>query len=956
MTPLTHAPATLIEATTVLERKRELRAIEEALDGAQSGTGAAILIEGEAGIGKSTLARRTIEMAGHRGMLVLRAQGGELERALPYGVVTELFGSLVRDERGQADLFSGPAAVAAPLLGMARHPEGGDEAGGSGPDPYAYLHGLFWLVLNLVERGPLLIVVDDAQWADEPSLRFLHRLVQRVDELQVMVLLAMRPDGDSPKSPAGSLLRAHRAVTRLAPESLTREAVGSLMSSVAGRRIDDQLSDASWLATRGNPFFVTELGSELARMEDGLRDADKIGSFVPDRVGRFVEARLATAAPSARLLAEAVAVLGESATLRRAVTVAGIDDRTGVDAARRLAEAGIFEDASAIAFRHPIVRSGVYAGIPGPARAALHRSAALLLAAEHADIGVIGAQLREAEPAGDPRVVQLLYAAADEAVARGEPDVAVALLRRALDEPPEPAERARLVTQLARAEAAAGAPSAPETFAEAMALIGDPARRAGLLLELGHALVGSGQWAAGRDTFERGLAEAPESETALKAQLEAGYLSSAWVTMQDRAAIDVRVQRILMSPELGAPNRELAVWIAFQQGAVVGSTAREMGDLVKRAFSEVPVEVLVRQGQAVEVGSGLLLETDDLQYELDFLTRALAAARTTGPIGKAGVYAYCRAWPSYYMGRLTDAIADAEESRRAADVGWETFVPAAATVAALAHIEREELDSAQAAIAIDPERYAQRIDTAMLLPLAAGRLALARGDAVGAVEHLRLASEGAGAAFMRNNVPTEWRAWYAAALVGAGRRDEALVIVREGVEIARAWGAAWPLGAALRAAGTIKGGPEGLIDLREAESLLAGSPAELEHARLLVDLGAVLRRNGSLLDAREVLARAADLARRIGARALLTRASTELRAAGARPRRVALSGVEALTPAELRVVQEALAGRSNREIAQALFVTPKAVEFHLANAYRKLHIGSRAELPGAMAATEADAA
>ena len=264
--------------------------------------------------------------------------------------------------------------------------------------------------------------------------------------------------------------------------------------------------------------------------------------------------------------------------------------------------------------------------------------------------------------------------------------------------------------------------------------------------------------------------------------------------------------------------------------------------------------------------------------------------------------------------------------------------------------------SAEAALAIDPERYGQRIDSAMLLPLAVGRLALARGDVPRAVDQLRLAADGAGAAFMRNNIPTEWRAWYAAALVGAGRRDEALEIAREGVEIARAWGAAWPLGASLRAAGVIEGGARGLALLREARELLAGSPAELEHARLLVDLGAALRRNGSLLDARDVLARAADLARRLDARALLTRASSELRAAGARPRRIALTGVQALTPAERRVVQEALAGRSNREIAQALFVTPKAVEFHLANAYRKLDIGSRTELHGAMAGSGASAA
>jgi DNA-binding CsgD family transcriptional regulator len=935
-------------ALPVLEREREIAAIHDAVArAATAATGTALVLSGEAGIGKSTLARHAIDEATRRGFRVLRARGGELERALPYGIVIDLFGALVRDARGTDGIFAGPAQIAAPLFRTsydARQDGHGAERG----DPIAYLHGLSWLVLNLVEDGPLAIVVDDAQWADEASLRFLHRVVERVEELPLVVVLAMRPHGDSPASAAADRLRTHRLAAHLVPDPLSEVAVGEVVTRVAGHAVSERLRRAAWVATGGNPFFVTELASELVRTDPEDADPEDVVTHLPERVGRHVETRLAAGGPEARALAEAVAVLGESATLHRAAKLAGLDPIVAEEAARWLVETWIFNDSAALAFRHPIVRGAVDAGIPAPTRSELHRRAALLLAYENVDAGIVGAQLREAAPSGDRRVVELLFAAADEAVGRGEPDTAASLLRRALAEPPTPALRLDALSRLARAEAAAGSPAAAAAFAEAIALDDRPDQRAELRLDLGNALVAAGQWPAARETFAEGLEDGSPLDGLLRTRLEAGYLSAAWVTMEDRTVIGDRVRELLQSDVLGPANRELAAWVAFQQGAVVGSPAHEMGDLVKRVFAEAPVEQLVREGQVVEVGAGVLVETGDLPLEVEILTAAIEAARRTGPIGKVGVYAYCRAWPHYYMGRLTDAVADAEEALRAAELGWEAFVPAAVTVAALAHVERDDLDAAEGVLAIDPERWAGRIDTAMLVPLARGRLALARGDLSGAADHLRQAADGAGAAFMQNPVPTDWRAFYATALLRLDRRDEARAIAAEGLEIARAWGAAWPLGSALRVAGLVEGGPAGIALMREGEALLHESPARLEHARMLVTLGATLRRNGTLNEAREVLSRAADLAQRIGARALLARATTELRAAGSRRRRVALTGVDALTPAELRVANEALAGRTNREIAQVLFVTPKAVEFHLANVYRKLDIGSRSELGSAL--------
>jgi DNA-binding CsgD family transcriptional regulator len=185
-------------------------------------------------------------------------------------------------------------------------------------------------------------------------------------------------------------------------------------------------------------------------------------------------------------------------------------------------------------------------------------------------------------------------------------------------------------------------------------------------------------------------------------------------------------------------------------------------------------------------------------------------------------------------------------------------------------------------------------------------------------------------------------------LLALDRRDEALELATEEVELARAWGAPRPIGVALRTLGLTQGGAEGVETLRESLAVLEGSSAKLERARTLVDLGAAVRRANQRVDARELLKEGLDLAVRAGSKPLVDQAEEELAATGARPRRLLLSGVESLTASEKRVAKFAADGLSNKDIAQALFVTTKTVEVHLSNVYRKLGIGSRNELPSAL--------
>jgi DNA-binding CsgD family transcriptional regulator len=202
--------------------------------------------------------------------------------------------------------------------------------------------------------------------------------------------------------------------------------------------------------------------------------------------------------------------------------------------------------------------------------------------------------------------------------------------------------------------------------------------------------------------------------------------------------------------------------------------------------------------------------------------------------------------------------------------------------------------------------------------------------------------------WVTNPAVVPWRTIKAQALAGLGRADEAVELASEELALAREWGAPGTIGRALRVLGTVRG-DDGLDQLREAVEVLEGSTARLERAKALFALGRALRLARQPTEAREPLRRGLELATACGAAGLADDCRAELAASGARPRGTALGGIESLTASERRVTALAAGGRTNRDIAQELYVTPKTVEVHLSNAYRKLGIKSRHELAGALA-------
>jgi DNA-binding CsgD family transcriptional regulator len=303
----------------------------------------------------------------------------------------------------------------------------------------------------------------------------------------------------------------------------------------------------------------------------------------------------------------------------------------------------------------------------------------------------------------------------------------------------------------------------------------------------------------------------------------------------------------------------------------------------------------------------------------------------------------------YEVGRLLlaeDALAIVEPTPF-----WALSLPNAYRAGFLAHVlvERGKVDEAAAvvgAVSVEELLPGHRIQTLH----GRGRVRLAMGAPEQALADFIAAGQAAESVAIRNPAYIPWRSQAALALFRLSRTDEAKALAGEELELSRRWGAPRTVGVSLRVLGLVEGGSVGEQLLREAADVLKASPARLEHARALIDLGAALRRRNQRSEARQLLRHGVELAHACGGSVLVERANHELAATGAHPRTVLLSGVDALTASERRVAQMAAEDLSNKEIAQALFVTVKTVEQHLGRVYRKLDIGSRRALGAALAA------
>jgi class 3 adenylate cyclase/DNA-binding CsgD family transcriptional regulator len=939
----------------LLEREAELAALDALIAAAPSG-GRLLAMEGSAGIGKTRLLAEARTRAQAAGMQVLAARGSELEHGFSYGAVRQLFEQLLAGAPAEqrAELLAGAAALATPVFDPVHL---GAEPGAD--SSLAMLHGLFWLTANLADRQAVLVAIDDLHWCDPPSLRWLAYLLPRMEGLPLLIVVGLRPAEPGADVALLAQITGDPLATVVRPGALSEEATGELIGSMLAADVDVTFRAAFHEASGGNPLLVRELANAV--VAEGLAptaaNIPRLRDLGGRAVSRSVSLRLSRLSPEANRLAQAVAILGDGANLRHAAALAGLDEATASDAAADLGRVEILRREAPLAFVHPVVRAAVYAELPAAEKDRGHAQAARLLAESRAEPERIAAQLLVAAPAGDAWVVTVLRDAARSAAARGVADGAVAYLRRALEELPGE-EAMDVLNELGVAEARVAAPEALEHLAAARAATSDVRTRARIALELANAQFSMGQPPSkAAEVLQEAIRElSADDDPELALELETQLIGIARHDPDLHSLAADRLERLRAAAPRLTAGQEVVLANLAAEAARAGRAKDEAVDLAERALAGGK---LMREhfDPAFLFAVGALTAADRLDDAFRLHGEAMEDARERGFVIQFCVASSFRSAVGFLRGALADAVADAELCLGVIDSNrLEIFRPGAAAFLAQALIERGEVTRARQAL---QSASASATDLESTIPMhtsfvdARARLRLVEGayeQAFHDVVDRGRAWEGSEA---RNPALFAWRSQAALALLGLGRRDEARRYAAEELALSRRWGAPRSLGRSLIAAGLAEGGADAITLLREAVAVLEPSQARLEHAKALVELGAALRRGNRRSDSREPLRRGLELATLCGASPLAERAETELLATGARPRRIALSGIDSLTPSERRVAEMAAEQGTNREIAQALFVTPKTVEVHLSSVYRKLQITSRRQLAAALAGSHA---
>lgn len=909
----------------VVGRETETALLADMLDGARSGASAALVLRGEPGIGKSALLDHAIGLAG--GFRVLRARGVESESELPFSGLQELVLPVVDRVRHlparQRAVLEGALALGPPVPG----------------DPLAVCAATLTLIAAAADEMPLLVVIDDAHWLDAPSANALAFAARRLNREGIVALFAMRASEPSAFDPAG--------LPELSITGLDDAAARRLILDHAGGSIVPEVVDQLTTLAAGNPLALLEFSESLTARQ--LAGTEPLDQPLPVRGGveRAFARRLDLLPAETReaLVLAAAGELDEQGLIDAAMKRLGLE--TSAFGAAEAAGLITFTDGR-LRFRHPLVRSVVYQRASSEQRRTAH--AALAIGSDAA-MDRRSWHLAAAAPGPDESAADALEEAADRAAARGGLATATRAYERAAELSVTPEARARRMLAAATSAVLAGRIQwAGELIESGLPLaVGRPMRAEYQhVLAVVERLLGSA--VRSHEIFWEGADSIADEDPA-----------RATVMMIDATATDIMLGDLQAGVASGRRAQELAAGCrpALQRLAAYAA------DTVAAYRGELPPGELGTQS-AVEAAASLVLSpiaaaaidtslTRGLVTEGQFaggglLDQAIKDARDLGALGKLPFVLGHGSLADFLSGRWTRARARAAE---AVELAGQTSYRAWGLVH-LARVSAAEGHEAECRAIVDEASALARARGHRSLEVhlwsALGLLELGLGHIAAAVEALGRCAREAEAEGLGNPTTIPYEPDLIEALHAAGRDVEARRAAQRLQDRGEHVRSAWALAVAARCRGLLAGDEDFDREFQSALALHDQFPNGFERARTQLCYGERLRRTRRRAEAEKELSTALAVFQQFASEPWANRARQELRAAGylTRPQR-GWSGVQKLTPQELRVALIIADGASVREAATELFLSPKTIEAHLGRVYQKLGVHNRAQLATAFA-------
>jgi DNA-binding CsgD family transcriptional regulator len=903
-------------------RQAECATLDRLLEELRSGRSAALVLRGDAGIGKSALLGYTAERA--EDCRVLWVAGVESEMELPFAGLHQLCAPLLDRLDG---LPVPQQAALETAFGLAL---------GTPPDRFLVGLAALSLLSEAAQERPLACLVDDAQWLDGVSAQVLAFVARRLREESVALFFATRePSG------GGDLA----GLPELALDGLAEPDARELLVSVLPGRLDERVAERIVAETHGNPLALLELPRPTTAAElaggFGLPGSMPLAGRIEESFRRRV-AGLAEETQRLLLLAAAEPV-GDPTLLWRAAALVGV----GVAAAAPAEAEGLLSLGARVRFRHPLVRSSVYRAASADERRQAHHALA-----EATDAAVDPDRRAwhraQAAPAPDEDVAGELERSAGRAQARGGLAAAAAFLEQAARLSPEPARRAARALEAAQAKYQAGAPAAA---LELLATV-----EAGPLEALGRARAEllRGQIASavrrGRDApplllraartlepLDAALARETHLE-AIAAAMFAGRLAEG----AGPAEVGAAARAAPSAPEPARPIDLLLDGLAtrFTDGYAAGAPILKRALQAFRRDGASPAEEIRWLWLACWVAMDLM--DDDTWDELS--ARHLQLVRDAGALTVLSVALTARVYRHLYAGELGPAASLVQEVDAITEATGTSLAPYGALE--LAAIEGQEGETLELIVATAHEVTSRGEGFGLTVTEWVSALLYN-----GLGRHEEALTAAGRAADRPGDVGAS--TWALPELVEAasrsGRADVAADAVERFGELARASGTEWALGLEARSRALVSSGDAADAFYREAIERLGGTDVRLELARAHLLYGSWLRRERRRIEARDHLRTAHELFAAMGANGFAERAERELLATGERARKRTVDTRGQLTAQEGQIARLARDGLSNPEIAARLFISPRTVEYHLHKVFGKLAITSRTELRLALA-------